>query len=305
VKRERLTLDAEKKLNEAAICKIIGITLETRPDCITADEVRRFRRYGCTRVQLGIQHTSNAILTKINREHSIEQAQAAIELLKDCCYKIDVHLMPNLPSSSVLEDLKMFDTMIDHPLLQCDQWKIYPCEVTPWTVIKEWYDKKEYVPYNDDALLALLCAVKPHVKPWVRLNRVIRDIPSQYILGGMDAPNLRQVIEKKLQQAGTPCQCIRCREMKDRSGEAKTAQLTMRHYESSHGMEFFLSFESPDRSISCGFLRLRVCRPNKAGGSVALGMSAQRARRRLIMIFFLVFSLRIFSNNVSWLIASP
>ena len=28
-----------------ASCKIIGLTLETRPDCIDAEELRRLRRY--------------------------------------------------------------------------------------------------------------------------------------------------------------------------------------------------------------------------------------------------------------------
>ena len=30
--------------NEVASCKIIGLTLETRPDCIDAAELRRLRR---------------------------------------------------------------------------------------------------------------------------------------------------------------------------------------------------------------------------------------------------------------------
>lgn len=32
--------------------QVIGITLETRPDFITRAEIKRFRRYGCTRVQV-------------------------------------------------------------------------------------------------------------------------------------------------------------------------------------------------------------------------------------------------------------
>jgi ELP3 family radical SAM enzyme/protein acetyltransferase len=283
-KRERKSLEEEKKLNETSQCKIIGLTLETRPDCITAAELRRFRRYGCTRVQLGIQHTSDAILTKINRGHTIAQAAAALELLKDCCYKIDIHLMPNLPGSSVEEDRKMFDLVINHPDLQADQWKIYPCEVTPWTVIKEWFDRKEYEPYSEHDLTELLCAVKAQVKPWVRLNRVIRDIPSQYILGGMDNPNLRQAICKKLIDRGTPCQCIRCREMKADASVAKTAELTLRTYPASRGLEFFLSFESPDLSTICGFTRLRLCVPARAGGSVARGRLAEGAQAKKLRL---------------------
>lgn len=42
--RKRGTIEEEQGLNEEAACKIIGLTLETRPDTITADEIRRLRR---------------------------------------------------------------------------------------------------------------------------------------------------------------------------------------------------------------------------------------------------------------------
>jgi len=50
--RPRMSLREEQEENENAKYKIIGITLETRPDFITKPELRRFRRYGCTRVQV-------------------------------------------------------------------------------------------------------------------------------------------------------------------------------------------------------------------------------------------------------------
>ena len=38
--------------------------------------------------------------------------------------------------------------------------QIYPCEVTPWTVIKKWYDEGTYVPYGDEELTQLLAEVR-------------------------------------------------------------------------------------------------------------------------------------------------
>lgn len=257
-KRERHSLDDEKLENETAAVKIIGITLETRPDCITPEELRRFRRYGCTRVQLGIQHTDDAILKKINRGHTLAEAVQALKLLRDCCYKTDIHLMPNLPGSDPEKDRAMFDYVLHSPDLQADQWKIYPCEITPWTVIKKWYDEGSYVPYSDDKLIELLMDVKMEVHPWIRLNRVIRDIPSQYILGGMDEPNLRQVICNKMIKRGTPCKCIRCREVKTDDAAIASAECVVREYEANEGDEYFISFETPDRSKICGFARLRL-----------------------------------------------
>ncbi|OWZ15349.1 Elongator complex protein [Phytophthora megakarya] len=257
-KRERHSLDDEKLENETAAVKIIGITLETRPDCITPEELRRFRRYGCTRVQLGIQHTNDAILKKINRGHTLAEAVQALKLLRDCCYKTDIHLMPNLPGSDPEQDRAMFEYVLHSPDLQADQWKIYPCEITPWTVIKKWYDEGSYVPYAEDKLIELLMDVKTQVHPWIRLNRVIRDIPSQYILGGMDEPNLRQVINNKMIARGTPCKCIRCREVKTDDVAIASAECVIREYEANEGDEYFISFETPDRSKICGFARLRL-----------------------------------------------
>lgn len=126
-------------MNEGADCKIIGLTLETRPDTIDAYELRRLRHYGCTRVQLGVQHTDDTVLTKINRGCTTADIIRALRLLKDACYKVDVHLMPNLPGASVEKDTIMFERMLYEGALQADQWKIYPCEIVPWTVIKKWY----------------------------------------------------------------------------------------------------------------------------------------------------------------------
>lgn len=66
-KRDMLSLEEEITLNENAKIHIIGLTLETRPDCINLTEITEFRKYNCTRVQLGVQHTNNDVLKKIKR----------------------------------------------------------------------------------------------------------------------------------------------------------------------------------------------------------------------------------------------
>ena len=54
----------KQKINEDTKYKIIGLTLETRPDYINDTELKKMRALGTTRVQLGIQHTDNKILNK-------------------------------------------------------------------------------------------------------------------------------------------------------------------------------------------------------------------------------------------------
>ena len=71
----------------------------------------------------------------MDRGHTIEQAHQAFEYLKRKCFKIDIHLMPQLPGSNPDEDKKMFDTIYNSSQCRPDQIKIYPCEVVPWTKI--------------------------------------------------------------------------------------------------------------------------------------------------------------------------
>ena len=101
--------------------------------------------------------------------------------------------------------------------------------------------------------------------PWIRLNRVVRDIPSQYILGGVDVPNLREDVAGIMKKAGNPCKCIRCREVHDNKEAISQAELVVREYRGSKADEYFISFETPDRSKICGFVRLRLSRAAGAG----------------------------------------
>ena len=253
--------EEEQRANEEASCKIIGLDAETRPDTIDAAELRRLRQYGCTRVQLGLQHTDDAVLKKINRGCTTVDAATALRRLKDACFKVDVHLMPNLPGASLAADQAMFERMLRDEALQADQWKIYPTQVVPWTKIKRWYDEGTYVPYPLEHMYELLVQVKSRVHPWIRLNRVVRDIPMQYVLGGLDVPNMREDVAATMATRGLRCRCIRCREVGGKLRSAGVPCLTHRSYRASGGAEHFLSFESADQATIFGFLRLRLRDP--------------------------------------------
>ncbi len=259
-REERFSLDEEILINVDAQAKVIGITLETRPDSITVEEIERLRSYGCTRVQLGIQHTDDDILNGINRGHRVQATMDSLRLLKDNCFKVDIHIMPNLPGSSVEKDEAMFKQVLEDPYLQADQWKIYPCSVVPWTVIEKWHANGTYKPYPDAELFELLLRIKPRVHPWIRLNRVVRDIPNQYITGGCAVTNMRQILQNELKKRGQLCCCMRCREIRDDSAETPP-RMVVRKYKASGGLEYFLSFESSTVSLGDrlhGFIRLRI-----------------------------------------------
>ena len=259
--RERLTLDEEKAINETSIIRVIGLTLETRPDQITASQINSLIEYGCTRVQIGVQHTNDRILLKVNRQCYLADTIRAIYNLKNCGFKVDIHLMPQLPDATQTDDAEMFNDILYNPDLQADQIKIYPCETTPWTKIEKWFLEGYYQPYPNDDMMKLVIDFKTKVHPWIRLNRVGRDALPSHAIAGNPYPNLRQIIHNKMNKEGLKCNCIRCREVgtnPKKNERIKEAVLCIRHYEASEGREYFISYETPDREIIFGFCRLRL-----------------------------------------------
>lgn len=293
---DRDDLATEMKLNQVSKSRVIGLTIETRPDRITPDELKEFRKMGVTRVQIGVQHTNDRILKRINRRCSTFHTIKAIKLLKDNGFKVDIHIMPNLPKplkdgvshfkdkfelddidqdvDMIEEDKIMFDKFLFDPDFSADQWKIYPCEVVPWTRLKDEYERGVYLPYAEqesremNELHELLMNVKSKVPIWVRLNRVIRDIPAEYIIGGPKDVSMRQLLEVEMKKRGMKCKCIRCREVKKQDIDPSTAKLFVEKYEASGGDEYFITFETPDREILFGFLRLRL---SKSSGKYVAG----------------------------------
>ena len=275
--RKRRTLESEIKENELSETRIIGITIETRPDCITKRSIRMLRELNVTRVQLGVQHTDDLILHKIKRNCYLEDTKRATHLLKQNGYKVDWHLMPALPGSSYEKDKSMIDDLfkiesqeeigsnyirykLKNPDLQSDQLKIYPCTTVDWTEIKEWYDKGEYKPYSEDEekLIELIIHIKKLVFPWIRLNRIIRDIPNIYILGGNENVNLRQKVLKRMKEENSECKCIRCSEVKNREFNENNSNIFIDEYDGYLCKEYFISYRSKDRKILYGFIRLRI-----------------------------------------------
>jgi histone acetyltransferase (RNA polymerase elongator complex component) len=167
---------------------------------------------------------------------------------------------------AALCDLKMCLDVISDSRLQADQWKVYPTMTTPFTKIREWYEAGTYKPYADweNGLLLewVIVYLKTLVPRYVRINRIIRDIPNQYILGGVDKPNMRNTIQQKMLQTGYDCLCIRCCEPKTQK-MTEAPQLRVQTYESSDGLEHFISFTNRDQTRIYGMLRLRL--PSSSG----------------------------------------
>ncbi|HZJ41127.1 MAG TPA: tRNA uridine(34) 5-carboxymethylaminomethyl modification radical SAM/GNAT enzyme Elp3 [Candidatus Saccharimonadales bacterium] len=242
----------EQTKNENARYRIIGLTLETRPDYINKQELIEMREFGCTRVEMGVQALDDDILKLNKRGHGVYEVVEATKLLKEYGFKITYHIMPALPGATPAKDLKMFKMLFTDERFQPDQIKFYPTVVIKGSLLYEWYLQGKYKPYSDKILQDLIVKCKAAVPEYVRIIRLIRDIPGESIVAGNKITNLRQV----LQQRGVQCHCIRCREVKD--GYIISPKINIIEYPSSGGREFFLSADSRDHKTLYGFCRLRI-----------------------------------------------
>ena len=248
-------LKSEQKRNhKEAKYKIIGLTIETRPDFINDAEVQCLSVLAVTRVELGVQVLDDKILEKNMRGHGVDAVVSATQMLRDWGFKITYHVMAGLPGSTIENDLEKFKLLFNDERFRPDQIKFYPTVVTEGSLLYEWYKKGLYLPLQGVDLQKLIVNVKKVIPPYTRLIRLIRDIPQNEIMAGNMVTNLRQVLKR----AGVECHCIRCREPFDGLFTNDKIKRKAIKYGAAGGIEYFLSYESKDDKTLYGFCRLRL-----------------------------------------------
>lgn len=253
-KNKQINLSKEQTKNEKAKHRIIGLTLETRPDYINEKEILNFRELGCTRVELGVQSIFDDVLKKNKRGHHVSETIRATKLLKDAGFKINYHIMPGLLGSSLARDYAMFKKLFSSPDFQPDMLKIYPTVVMKNSALYALWKKGDYKPLGDKQFEKLIVKIKNEIiPPYVRIQRLIRDVPASSIVAGPIVSNLRQLIAKE-----SRCPCIRCREVRADYQVKERIVLDKIEYSASDGKEIFLQYVSPDKKKLFALLRLRL-----------------------------------------------
>ena len=250
-------LSQVQKYNETTVCRNVGLVLETRPDYITKDEVIRFRKLGATKIQIGIQSLDDSILKLNMRGHAVKESKKAFELLRLAGFKIHVHWMPNLYGSDVKKDINDFKKLWTKDF-RPDELKIYPTSIIRNTILEKYFNEGKYKPYTHQQLLDLFVNILPTTPRYVRLTRIVRDIPSNEILSGNKSTNFRQIAEKEIKRRGKNIQDIRSREIKGESVKWENLELETIKYETSVSKEYFISYKTKDTDKICSFLRLSI-----------------------------------------------
>lgn len=193
------TIQESIEINETAAQRIIGLTVETRPEYVTDANCSFWRDLGVTRLEMGVQSTNDDVLIANKRGHSVQQARDAVHVLRRRWYKFSLHIMPGLYGSDEDKDFQSFVDLYTDDFFKPDEIKFYPTSVIPNTELYDLYQEWKYAPLTTDQIKRLVRKVFFDViPPYTRIKRLIRDIPSTEIVAGSSITNLSQLVRQEI-----------------------------------------------------------------------------------------------------------
>ena len=219
------------RYSEQSKSKAIGITIETRPDYCLRPHLSQMLRYGCTRLEIGVQSVYEDVARDTNRGHTVRAVSESFHLAKDAGFKVVAHMMPDLPNIGVERDMEQFKEYFENPAFRSDGLKIYPTLVIRGTGLYELWRTGRYKNYTPNVLVDIVARILALVPPWTRVYRVqryvlcpalkqitqdytLRDIPLPLVSSGCEnSGNLRELALQRMKDFGAECRDVRFREV--------------------------------------------------------------------------------------------
>ncbi len=182
-------LEVLRKRYEEALSHpgIVGIVIATRPDVINEeilDYLEQLARKCYVCIEFGIESTDNAVLEKINRGHTYEDAERAVKCAAGRGVYIGAHLIFGLPGETTQS---MLEGAVRVSRLPVDILKLHQLQIVRGTRMAEEYldNPSLFRLYNLNEYLDFVVDVIERMNPEVYLERFVNQSPPEYLI----APN--------------------------------------------------------------------------------------------------------------------
>ena len=194
-------IEQAHEINENSNHRIIGLTVETRPEYITDENCQFWRSLWVTRLEIGLQSLFDEVLDANKRWHSVEQIRQWLHKLRQYGFKFSTHFMSGLYMSDMQKDIESFRLAFEDIYIRPDEIKFYPTGVIPNTELFDLYQKWIYKlqPKEETAEIIRKITID-YIPPYTRIKRLIRDIPANEVIGDEYVTNLRQIVEDKIRK---------------------------------------------------------------------------------------------------------
>lgn len=199
--------DFKKSIKEAIIKDIVGISISTRPDCISdkhlefLKEIQDEKNIDIT-VELGLQTVNYKTLEKINRGHTLAEYLDASIKLKKYGIRNCTHLILNLPwdeMGDVIEGAKIISS------LGVEEIKLHSLYIVKGTKLAEMYENNEIELITRDEYIDRVIEFLRYLSPDIIIQRLLGRAPEEEVLfenWGESWWKIRDLIVEKMRNKG-------------------------------------------------------------------------------------------------------
>ncbi|MBE6267351.1 MAG: TIGR01212 family radical SAM protein [Prevotella ruminicola] len=161
---------------------IVGIVIGTRPDCVSdelLDYLAELNQRTFVLVEYGIESANNDTLLRINRGHSFEQSQEAIQRTHQRGLLTGAHIILGLPGEDAAESLRQASIISSLPI---DILKIHQMQIIRGTRLADEFAANPFHIYTVDEYIKLIAEYIQRLRPDLILERFVSQSPKELLI---------------------------------------------------------------------------------------------------------------------------
>lgn len=174
----------KENIETALIEDIVGISISTRPDCISEEQLEmlseiRDRENINIEIELGLQTCNYKTLKKINRGHTLAEFIDAVLMVRKYGFEVCAHIILNLPwddMEDVIENAKILSA------LKIKFVKVHSLYILRNTILGEMYTNGEINMIEKDEYLERLEVFLLYLSPDIVIQRLFGRAPKEETL---------------------------------------------------------------------------------------------------------------------------
>lgn len=162
---------------------IKGIVIGTRPDCIDEEKLDFFaelQKKMFVSIEYGIETCNNLTLRRINRGHTFEQAQQAIQMTAEHGIHTAAHFIYGLPGET---PETWFHDLVKINALPMNGIKFHQLQIVKDTPMQQEFDDKnaDFHPFTMDSYIDFIVKITERLNPNFVIERFAGEVPPRYL----------------------------------------------------------------------------------------------------------------------------
>ncbi len=186
-----------------AVPGIVGLSVGTRPDCVTPEIIDLLASYtdaNLVWIEYGLQSAHDATLEKINRGHDFSAFQKAVEITANREINICTHVILGLPGETRKH---MIETAEKIATTGIDGIKLHLLYVIKNTTLAGWYAEGRYKCLEKDEYVDIVCEFLSRLPANIVIQRLTGDPHPRELLApkwALEKSETLRLIDQKMEE---------------------------------------------------------------------------------------------------------